>query len=191
MIALALALITTGCGKDSGGGGGGTTATTPNNDDLKHVNTAICTNAHYQNGRWYDYNGVELSQCSGIQNYMNSKYLLSYDNNYCQTRLYQKRRTYHIILNGINKCAAEEYFTEFGNNQIYPQYGQTHYIGFAPPSYYNYYHGGYSWPGQYGYNNGFHCYGWGCDIGDGKWNFGDFVAIGLGAGLIFAIANSL
>ena len=45
--------------------------------------------------------------------------------------------------------------------------------------------GGY-WP-EFG--GGTYCYGWGCDIGDGEWNFGDFAAIALGAGLIFAIAN--
>ncbi|MCB9025059.1 MAG: hypothetical protein H6625_01970 [Bdellovibrionaceae bacterium] len=171
---LVFSMIAIGCGKDSGGGA----ASPPKAPTVNNQDTAICATANYQNGRWYDYNGVELPQCSKIQNYMNSKYLLAYDNNYCRTRKYQGRDTYHLILNGVNKCAAEEYFSEFGNQQIYPQYGRSHYIGYAPPSYYD-------------YNNGFYsnCYGWGCDIGDGKWNFGDFVAIGLGAGIIYSIVN--
>lgn len=180
-----------GCGKDSGGGG---SAASPNKNDLNYANTAVCANARYQNGRWYDYNGVELTQCKNAQNYMNSKYLLSYDNNYCLSRLYKKKPTYHVILNGINKCAADEYFTTFGQHDVNPQLGRSHYIGYAPTSYYDYYYnsgwgGGWHGDTRYENRNGAYCYGWGCDIGDGKWNFGDYMAIALGAGLIFAIAN--
>ena len=127
---VSVALI--GCGKDSGGGG--STAKSPNND-LKNANTAVCSNAQYQNGRWYDYNGIELPQCKKIQNYMNSKYLLTYDNNYCMSRVYKKEPTYHVILNGVNKCAAEKYFLEFGHQNIHPQLGRTHYIGQANSQY--------------------------------------------------------
>jgi hypothetical protein len=184
---IAFSVFAAGCGKDSGGGG---SASSPKRNANRNVNTAACANANYQNGRWYDYNGVELTQCKGIQNYMNSKYLLSYDNNNCMSRLYKKQITYLVNLNGVMKCASNEYFIQFGNNQIVPQYGHAHYVGFAPNSYYNHYGLYNSWPNtRYGYNNGTYCYGWGCDIGDGKWNFGDFAAIGLGAGLIFAIAN--
>lgn len=120
-----------GCGKDSGGGGA--PATTSNNNNPLPSDTTLCANARYQSGRWFDYNGVELPQCRNIQNYMNSKYLQSYDNNNCMSRKYNDKPTIHVILHGINMCAAEEYFKEFGNTNIQPQYGHTHYIGYPPP----------------------------------------------------------
>ena len=198
---IASALWIIACGKDDKGSGG-TVATANNYQYQPHqADTSICANARYQSGRWFDYNGVELPQCLGISNYMNSQYLFGYDNSYCSTVVYNNQPTVHLIVNGENRCASSEYFQELGQNQVQPQPGKTHYLGYAPPSYYNYNSGGYLGYGfnPYGYyghqgynynpNTGLYCSGWGCDIGDGKWNFGDFAAIALGAGLIFAIAN--
>ncbi|MCB0357271.1 MAG: hypothetical protein KDD40_09705 [Bdellovibrionales bacterium] len=212
---LLASLTLIGCGKDKSGSGAAS-APTDRYGDIKKQDTAICAYARYQGGRWYDQNGVELPQCYGLNNYMNSKYLFAYDNSYCSTRLYKKKPTFHIILNGLNRCAAEEYFQEFGNQNVMPQLGRSHYVGYAPPSFYNYQNqmwGGYNLYSrnrhprsstrghhhrshgrqrfEYHVNGSYrYCYNWGCDIGDGKWNFGDYAAISLGiGGLIFAIAN--